>query len=82
MEAERFFTLDDLKRYHGDGITALVAFDGIVYDVSSSRRWRSGLHELSHWAGQDLTAELKDAPHGREVFSHPGIQRVGILISS
>ena len=44
-----------------------VALHGIVYDVTSSRLWRSGKH-YEHWAGQDLTDELKDAPHNANVF--------------
>lgn len=45
-----------------------IAFNGNVYDVSPSRLWRDGKH-YEHWAGQDLTPELKDAPHTEEVFS-------------
>lgn len=44
-----------------------VAFKGIIYDVSESRLWRNGKH-YEHWAGQDLTEELQDAPHTEEVF--------------
>jgi len=44
-----------------------VAFQGNVYDVTSSRLWRNGKH-YEHWAGQDLTDELKDAPHTEKVF--------------
>jgi predicted heme/steroid binding protein len=44
-----------------------VAYRGVVYDVSKSRLWHHGRH-YEHWAGQDLTAELKDAPHAEEVF--------------
>ena len=44
-----------------------VGFKGLVYDVSLSRLWRKGTH-YEHWAGQDLTDELKDAPHTENVF--------------
>lgn len=44
-----------------------IAFEGLIYDVSASRLWRNGKH-YEHWAGQDLTEELKDAPHTRQVF--------------
>ena len=44
-----------------------IAYKGIIYDVSHSRLWRNGKH-YEHWAGQDLTAELKDAPHTEFVF--------------
>ncbi|GAB3500868.1 hypothetical protein GCM10027341_26810 [Spirosoma knui] len=43
------------------------AYAGIIYDVSASRLWRRGKH-YEHWAGQDLTAELVDAPHAEWVF--------------
>jgi predicted heme/steroid binding protein len=44
-----------------------VAYKGIIYDVTESRLWRNGKH-YEHWAGQDLTHELVDAPHTHEVF--------------
>lgn len=44
-----------------------VAFQGLIYDVTQSRLWRDGKH-YEHWAGQDLTPELKDAPHTAAVF--------------
>lgn len=44
-----------------------IAYRGTIYDVTSSRLWKSGKH-YEHWAGQDLTEELKDAPHTEEVF--------------
>jgi len=44
-----------------------VAYKGIVYDVTQSRLWRDGKH-YEHWAGQDLTHELPDAPHTESVF--------------
>lgn len=44
-----------------------IAYKGIVYDVSHSRMWLEGKH-YEHWAGQDLTMELPDAPHTDEVF--------------
>lgn len=44
-----------------------VAYHGKIYDVSASRLWKKGMH-YEHWAGQDLTEELKDAPHTEKVF--------------
>ena len=44
-----------------------VAYEGFVYDVTNSSLWRNGKH-YEHWAGQDLTDELKDAPHTQQVF--------------
>lgn len=44
-----------------------VALNNLVYDVTLSRLWLKGKH-YEHWAGQDLTDELKDAPHTDKVF--------------
>lgn len=44
-----------------------VAYKGIIYDVSISKLWKKGMH-YEHWAGQDLTDELTDAPHTEKVF--------------
>jgi predicted heme/steroid binding protein len=44
-----------------------IAYQSIIYDVTQSRLWRNGKH-YEHWAGQDLTEELKDAPHAEGVF--------------
>lgn len=44
-----------------------VAYKGAIYDVTISRLWRDGKH-YEHWAGQDLTDELVDAPHTANVF--------------
>lgn len=43
------------------------AYKGFIYDVSDSRLWKNGKH-YEHWAGQDLTEELADAPHTEKVF--------------
>ena len=53
-----------------------VAFRGVIYDVSRSRLWRNGKH-YEHWAGQDLTAELPDAPHNENVFDK--FEAIGLL---
>lgn len=44
-----------------------IAYQGVIYDVSTSRLWHRGKH-YEHWAGQDLTDELPDAPHTEKVF--------------
>lgn len=53
-----------------------IAYLGIIYDVTDSKMWRNGKH-YEHWAGQDLTDELKDAPHNARVFEK--LKVVGIL---
>ncbi|HCX23835.1 MAG: cytochrome b5 [Flammeovirgaceae bacterium] len=53
-----------------------VAYQGRIYDVTASRLWRDGKH-YEHWAGQDLTDELPDAPHTEKVFER--YQQIGTL---
>jgi predicted heme/steroid binding protein len=53
-----------------------VALNGTIYDVTESRLWRNGKH-YEHWAGQDLTPELADAPHTDTVFEKFTV--VGVL---
>ena len=55
-----------------------VAYKGKVYDVTASRLWKNGKH-YEHWAGQDLTDELPDAPHTDEVLKKFVV--IGELIS-
>jgi predicted heme/steroid binding protein len=53
-----------------------IAFEGRIYDVRKSRLWRTGNH-YEHWAGQDLTEELQDAPHTDYVFDK--FEVIGLL---
>lgn len=53
------------------------AYEGVIYDLSASRLWRNGKH-YEHWAGQDLTDELRDAPHTEGVFTR--FSAVGKLV--
>ncbi|GAB3731567.1 cytochrome b5 domain-containing protein [Spirosoma lituiforme] len=53
------------------------AYEGVIYDLTASRLWRQGKH-YEHWAGQDLTDELLDAPHTNKVFAR--FTAVGKLI--
>lgn len=54
-----------------------VALHGKIYDVTLSKMWRNGKH-YEHWAGQDLTEELADAPHAEQVFDK--FDQVGVLV--
>lgn len=75
----RTFSKDDLKNTKGpDCKSTLVAINGKVYDVSSSKMWKDGVHVKSHSTGQDLSGEIKAAPHGLEVLEH--LEEVGSLI--
>lgn len=73
----RIFSKHDLALYNGqDKELIYVAFNGVVYDVTNSRLWKNGKH-YEHWAGQDLTQELAEAPHSDKVFEK--FQKVGRL---
>lgn len=77
---ERWLTEAELLRFDGEaGRPMYVACRGIVYDVTDCPKWASGLHELLHFPGLDLTGELPEAPHDTEVLSHPCVKRVGRL---
>jgi predicted heme/steroid binding protein len=94
MTEERIFTERELQQFDGTrGQPVYIAYEGIVYDVSASSLWRSGLHQDLHYAGTDLTrTKLRtpggppshdeghgQAPHTAEVFTHATIRRVGRL---
>ncbi|MGV3585651.1 MAG: cytochrome b5 domain-containing protein [Adhaeribacter sp.] len=53
-----------------------IAYKGQIYDVRKSRLWSRGNH-YEHWAGQDLTEELNDAPHDEYVFDK--FEVIGLL---
>lgn len=77
---ERVVTQMELRRSTGErGTRKLIAFEGIVYDVTDCPKWRTDLHEQLHFPGQDLTSELPDAPHQDEVFSRPCVKVIGKL---
>ena len=62
------FTKSQLALRNGqDREEIWIAYKGIIYDVGKSRLWKNGKH-YEHWAGQDLTPELADAPHTDAVF--------------
>jgi len=68
MNVLPFFTKQQLSLRNGqDRPEIWIAYKGIIYDVTNSRLWLSGKH-YEHWAGQDLTDELPDAPHTEDVF--------------
>ncbi len=63
------FSAEELSQYDGkDGHPAYFAYEGKVYDVSESTLWKMGEHFGVH-AGEDLTGQLGNAPHGTEVFA-------------
>jgi predicted heme/steroid binding protein len=59
----KIFTREELKKYDGSQGISYVAYRSKVYDLSKSFQWKKGSHQFIHKAGQDLTDDLKDAPH-------------------
>jgi predicted heme/steroid binding protein len=74
----RELSRQELRQYNGkNGAPAYIAFNGRVYDVTKSFLWRDGNHQVFHNASLDLTAELKQAPHGEDLIERFSI--VGVL---
>jgi len=72
------YTRSELALRNGqDRFEIWIAWEGKIFDVTGSRLWKNGKH-YEHWAGQDLTEELADSPHGRRVFE--GREPIGILV--
>jgi predicted heme/steroid binding protein len=63
-------TLEELAEYNGkDGNPAYIAVEGVIYDVTNSKKWEDGEHN-GFTAGEDLTDKIKEvSPHGTSVLS-------------
>ncbi len=76
----REFDTEELSGFNGqDGKPVYVVHQGKVYDVTSSRMWKGGIHMRRHYAGKDLTTDFQAAPHGQEVFER--VPQVGVIRS-
>ncbi|MDK2885795.1 MAG: hypothetical protein PWP54_353 [Thermosipho sp. (in: thermotogales)] len=71
---------NELNKYNGkNGNKAYVAVEGIVYDVSYSKRWKEGNHMNRHNAGEELTYEIiKLSPHGLKKLD--AVYKIGYLV--
>ena len=68
INSEKSYSIAQLALRNGqDREEIWCAYKNLIYDLSASKLWRNG-HHYEHWAGQDLTDELKDAPHSADVF--------------
>jgi predicted heme/steroid binding protein len=76
----RVFTKEELSKYDGSGAIIYVAYANKVYDVSHSFHWKKGVHQVMHYAGCDLTAALKRAPHSADMLDKFPV--VGKLLDS
>lgn len=74
-------TLEGLAACDGkDERPVYFAFEGKVYDATSSKLWKQGVHMGRHNAGDDLTEALKLAPHGSDKVA--AMREVGNLVAS
>jgi predicted heme/steroid binding protein len=60
-----------------NGKPVYIAHEGKVYDVSGSNLWAGGVHMKRHGAGEDLTEDIGDAPHKKDVLNR--FPQVGVL---
>jgi len=71
-------TPEELAAGNGhDGKPHYVAFQGKIYDLSASAKWKNGKHMARHEAGRDLTAALAGAPHDASVLDR--FPAIGLL---
>jgi predicted heme/steroid binding protein len=64
-------TREGLRHFDGtSGKPAYVAYEGKIYDVGGSAKWKDGRHFGKHSAGSDLTEAMGGAPHGAEVLEN------------
>jgi predicted heme/steroid binding protein/uncharacterized membrane protein len=74
----KVYSREELAENNGqNGSNTLVAVDGKIYDLTTSKRWPGGGHMNRHKAGSDLSADIKAAPHGVEVLER--FEQVGEL---
>ncbi len=79
MTEPRKFTSNELAQNDGkNGKPAYIAFQGKVYEVSTSAMWLEGDHMGAHEAGRDLTSEIELAPHREEMLLK--VKQVGVLV--
>lgn len=76
----KIYTREELALRDGNKNPEIwIAYQGKIYDVTNSRLFQGGKH-FRHFAGQDLTAELENAPHTDRVFEN--IPVIGLLKNS
>ena len=74
----RKITMNELSENDGkNGKPAYIAFQGKVYEVTTSAMWLEGDHMGAHVAGKDLTDEMELAPHREEMLRK--VKQVGVL---
>lgn len=73
--SEKTFTAEELAKYNGEnGMTAYVAVDGVVYDVTSV--FTQGKH-YTHYAGQELTNAFYARHAESSITKYPVVGKLG-----
>ncbi len=79
VEELKKFSFEELRQFDGQGGKPVyIAFNGKVYDVSSSSSWSGGSHLGIHNRNENLGEKIKSAPHGEEVFDK--VKQVGVIV--
>ena len=75
----RRYSRAELAQHDGSDASfpVLIAYKGMIYDVTASYPWAKGSHWGEHRAGQDLTGCLKESIHGEEMLAR--VPCVGVL---
>ena len=72
------FNKEELAQGDGkEGNPIYVAYQSKVFDLSESKLWKGGVHMNRHKSGNDLTSDIKAAPHGEEMLER--FQQIGEL---
>jgi predicted heme/steroid binding protein len=72
-------TKKELEEHDGtNGSKCYVAYQGKIYDVTGSHLFADGMH-FEHYAGEDLTEAMEEAPHDDNIFSE--FEVVGVLVT-
>jgi predicted heme/steroid binding protein len=75
----RTFTADELRQFDGGkGRPALIAFRGLVYDVTGQAGWHDDSAPREGVLGRDVTARLE--LDGRDEFAFEHFPIVGVFI--
>lgn len=76
-------SLSELGLFDGKGEKACyVAVDGVVYEIAGSSLWQNGVHTIAGrdiTCGQDLSEEMRGAPHGLSKLGSQFVTEVGKL---
>jgi predicted heme/steroid binding protein len=71
------FSIEELAHYNGEnGKPVYISHNGKVYDVSGSKVWKT-THMKRHRSGQDLTTDIRAAPHPPDVLER--FAQIGVL---